>query len=531
MFLLNKTIGTGDDAITEITFTNEAAPKKALRFLFLRGSALMGIGTIMELVLRFGRGMILTRLLAPEHLGLMRIVIVASLACEAFTEVGIRQCVIQNKKGATVKFLDTAWWVQAVRGILLYGVGFWAAAGIAQFYFRDRPELLSLYGHREITQILRIALLAVLLKSMLSPRSYILEKELHFGRVLLLRQTGGIFSALLTIALAFYWPNVWVLVIGFTSEYIFNLLASYIVCPFCPGWRLDKNSLKELFYFGRNMAGLPVLTFLAFQADVMILGKMVSTDILGLYGMAIMLSQVPLTLFHKTITPVLLPAFSLKQDQKEKIVSALSSLSKVIGVLVLPVIAFMVFNSSTILRIIYTPEYAAMAIPFVFLSIYAFWGIHMRALAAVFLALGRPEIFRWTAIVRVVVLAIFLYPMIRFFSVIGAAATVSFTAFIVFLIQLIILKKLIALKLGVYLKSWGLGLILSLVVALPTLLLYSLKETSSIVNTLISLCLTLLICMVGSVWFFRTYVLKSSREDVPDRLNDSPVSLSDQGEV
>ena len=108
-----------------------------------RSSVVLGIGAFIAKFLVFGSKVILTRLLAPEAMGLMVLIISLTALFEALTEVGIRQSVIQNKKGAQREYLNMAWWFQSLRGIGLYAVAFIVARWICHFYF-DKPDLLAL---------------------------------------------------------------------------------------------------------------------------------------------------------------------------------------------------------------------------------------------------------------------------------------------------------------------------------------------------------------------------------------------------
>ena len=91
------------------------------------GSIWLGGANGVEQVLRLLRNMILARLLAPEAFGIMATVMSAVIVAEAFSEVGLTQSVIQNKKGSDQRFLNIIWWLASLRGILLYATAFFAA--------------------------------------------------------------------------------------------------------------------------------------------------------------------------------------------------------------------------------------------------------------------------------------------------------------------------------------------------------------------------------------------------------------------
>ena len=102
----------------------------------------LGVGVLAGRGSRLIRNMVLARLLVPEAFGTMAIIMMAAMALEAVTEVGVKQSVIQNKCGADPDYLNVAWWFQAIRGALLFALAFLAAPWVSAFY--DRPELLRL---------------------------------------------------------------------------------------------------------------------------------------------------------------------------------------------------------------------------------------------------------------------------------------------------------------------------------------------------------------------------------------------------
>ena len=66
----------------------------------IRAGSILTLGSLAENILRFIRNIILTRLLAPDAFGLMATVMASVVVVEVFSEVGLKQSVIQNKRGA-----------------------------------------------------------------------------------------------------------------------------------------------------------------------------------------------------------------------------------------------------------------------------------------------------------------------------------------------------------------------------------------------------------------------------------------------
>src|SRR3990172_12594762 len=81
----------------------------------LRGGGWLAGGSLAEQAFRFARNMLLARLLAPEAFGTIAIILSVCSAIQSFTDIGIREALIQNPKGAERKYVGAAWWLALFR--------------------------------------------------------------------------------------------------------------------------------------------------------------------------------------------------------------------------------------------------------------------------------------------------------------------------------------------------------------------------------------------------------------------------------
>lgn len=417
----------------------------------VRAVVALSIGTVAGRSMRFVRSMVLARILAPNQIGLMAIVLSVSMISEALIEVGVKQSVIQNKHGASDKYLNVAWWMQVARGLCLFSIAFTLAPWISSIY--DKPELLNL---------LRVAFLAVALRGFVSPRAHVLEKEYKFGRAVFLIQGSAILGAIITICMALVMRNVWALVIGFVIEMAILCILSFILVPFMPRFEIDRSSLAELLKFARRMFGLPVLTALSFQAPILVLGKVISEDQLGLYSFASLLYYIPVDLYIRTIAPVVLPAFSEKQDDKNALCRGVLRTTRWTAFFVIPLAAFMACCASELLLFAYGPKYVAMAIPLTVLCLQIVVRTQAVSLAGIYLAIGKPHLQRRFAIIRAVAIIGLMYPAAVRFGPLGAVVVIVLSNFAVLLMQVLKARKVIDLELRRYVRSYIPGLLLAL---------------------------------------------------------------------
>lgn len=414
-----------------------------LRAKSARGVMVLTIATFIERLMRLVRNMVLARLLAPEDFGLMAIVMAVLVCMQAFTDVGVRQAIIQNKAGAKAEYLNIAWWFQVVRGLGLFVIAFLGAPAICSFY--DKPELLGL---------LRVSIMVVIFSGLTSPHLFVLEKEFRFLKVVFLVHGSALLGALLTISLALYMQNAWVLVIGYVSQSVLTCFLSHVLCPFRPNFTIDRNSLNELLRFCRRMLGLSFLTIVSLQTDVFVLGKLVPTAQVGMYALALSLAMQPTGVFGQTISRVLLPAFAEKQDDPKSLRHAMLKLIRATVVLGVPLVAIAAIFAGSILSVVYGPRYAAVAVPFGILCAAQLFRMQACILAQIFLATGQPHLQRRHVILLAALMIGLIYPGVVLFGLAGAAGVILLSNTIALCAQIIWMGKVIDLRFKEFVFCW-----------------------------------------------------------------------------
>ncbi len=102
--------------------------------------------------MRLGTNLILTRLLFPEAFGMMSLVGVVLMGLAQFSDVGTTPAILSSKRGDDPSFLDTAWTIQALRGIAL-----WLVACLLAW-----PVSIA-YGEPMLAQLLPVAALTLVI--------------------------------------------------------------------------------------------------------------------------------------------------------------------------------------------------------------------------------------------------------------------------------------------------------------------------------------------------------------------------------
>jgi len=404
-----------------------------------KGGALLGCGSVAEQSARFGRNIILARLLGPEAFGTMAIAISAAAVVNALADVGVAEAVIRHPRGGERAYLNAAWWLALGRGIAIYSAIFVAAPWISRFY--SIPELLPL---------LRITLLSFVFTSAMSPRALLAVKQMDFRRWALITHGGAICGVITTVILGFLTRNVWALAIGYCAEGAFRCVASYIVCPALPSLGCDKGAVWDLLDFSKKLLGSSFLNFVFLRADVFVLAKLYSPTRLGVYIIAVNLIQTPTSFIVGIFNKILLPTYAQVQNDNQrtnKIYVQLASLIVFVGLIVV-IVAFTFGRGA--LGLIYGKRYDIASGPMIAAAFVAVIMLLNNAITNIFYARGVPQWHRLSQIIMATTMIAAIYPLTKWFGLTGGQLACLASMACGFCFQLIRLNQLTALNKSQY---------------------------------------------------------------------------------
>jgi len=415
-----------------------------LRAKALHGGAWLGFGSVTAQVFRFGRNILLTRLLAPESFGVMAIVLSISSMMDTFTEIGIKEAIIQNANGHEDRYVNSAWWLSVVRSLLIYGLVFTLAPQVARFY----------HNH-DLTSLMRIALLSIVFNGAMSPRAFVALKLMNFRKWTLIQYGSSVAGTLLTIGLTFVLRNVWALAMGFVAEYAVLCIASYILCPFRPSYRIHRDSARELLRFSQGVFGLSFLNLIFARTDIFVLGKLISAEQLGIYTIATYLAQVPASFVMNFLGQILMPMFSHLKTDYARINATLAKVTSTIVVLFMPAFIFVMLTGHTLLSVLYGPRYAPALWPLVIAVLVAFVNVANGQITTVLYASGNPHLHRLCVAIMAMVMMVLIYPAVHYGGTAGAQLSALVAIIVGYTIQLKQVKSLTGFRFSNYGKTFA----------------------------------------------------------------------------
>ncbi|MBB6142794.1 O-antigen/teichoic acid export membrane protein [Silvibacterium bohemicum] len=256
---------------------------RALESRALKGTYYVVASQGLAMALRLGSSIILTRLFVPAYFGLMALVTTILVGMNLFSHIGLQDSVIQNPRGDEPDFLNTAWTLQVIRGSILWLVTIPLAWPIARFYHEPRMILL-----------IPILGLGSIIAGFSSPSLLSLARHIGLGRLSALELFSQALQLVITVIWAYFWRSIWVLAWTRVIVEITRTAISYTMMPeLRPKFTWEKRAVSELINFGRWILVGTALNFLAGQSDRLILGRLTSMQMLGIYGIAFTLSDIP----------------------------------------------------------------------------------------------------------------------------------------------------------------------------------------------------------------------------------------------
>lgn len=337
-------------ATTGETGASAAAVKRPeLKALAMRGAAWTVAGYGASQVLRLGSNLILTRLLAPELFGIMALANVVLQGLQMFSDIGVRPSIIRSPRGADPRFLNVAWTLQIVRGLVLWLVC-WALAW----------PLAAFYGDPRLWALVPACGFAAVLAGCNSTSLLLANREMRFGRITLVEMAGQAISIAVMIGWALLAPSVWALVAGALAGSAARLVLSHTAVP-GPLCRLrwDSASLHELLSFGRWIFASTALTFLVTQGDRLLFGKLLSMEMLGVYSIAVMLTMLPRQIIGRISGSVALPTYSAVLLREQNLCNVYERVRRPLAALAGAAAALFLATGPWLIASLYDGRYAA----------------------------------------------------------------------------------------------------------------------------------------------------------------------------
>jgi len=394
-------------------------PQGSVTGLAVTGGIWATLINVADRVLRLGMLAVLANYLHPSDFGVMGIALVTLGALRQFSNMGLENSLIQQSDDNVDSYLNTVWVMQIGRGLLIAAVMYVSAPYVATFFSEPRA-----------VDILRVLGLSPLLTGLRNPGVVYLKKRMEFHKRFIYQISGSTFNVASAIAFAIVFQNVWALVIGVLAERFAKGLSSYYLHDYRPSLGFDAGRAREMYGFGRWITLSAILMFLFSSGDDAFLGWFVGATALGYYQMAYRFSNAPATEVTHIISQVAFPAYSMVQDDMEKLREGFFKTLQLTTFVSFPMAAGIVVVAPTFVRAFFGTQWLPMVLAMQIMAVYGASRSFGATFGSLFQAVGRPDLGTKLQVLNVALLAVLIYPLTDRFGMEGTALAVLGVTFL-----------------------------------------------------------------------------------------------------
>lgn len=346
--------------------------------------------------------LLLARFLAPEEYGLVAMMSVFLVLGQTLMDSGFTQALIRKKNVTQVDY-STVFYANIALGLISYTLLFVLAPLVAQFY--DNSVLIPL---------IRVASLAIIISSFQTVQA------VHFTRMMNFKvqvQTGlpaNLLSGILAIYMAYVGFGVWALVSQMLCGAFLKTVFIWRMQKWWPSWQFDKAVLKDMYSFGYKLFFSSVLDTVFANIYVIIIAKMFTASIIGLYFFANKIRELVIYQLVISIQSVTYPALSTMQQDDVRLKSAYKKVIVVVSFILFPVILFFAVLVDPLFHML-LPSKWLPAVPYLQLMciasvLYPLHAINLNILKV----RGRSDLFLYIEILKKIMIGFILLMSVRY---------------------------------------------------------------------------------------------------------------------
>jgi len=384
---------------------DETTPSMGRRVL--TGSLWIFLLRIFKQVIFLGRAVVLARLLTPRDFGLVGIGELAIMLLGVLTYTGVWEALVVQPK-PSARFVHTAWWLNLGRSTVIALALFWLA-----------PFLAGQFQEPSAVAVIRALALGQFLTGFSSLGITLLYKDLQFRPLFKFEAWGTVLDFLVAVAAAFWWRNVWALVLGTLAGIITRVITSYLLYPGRPQFTFDFRVARQLFGFGQWVLLSGLAYFLMYRGTESLSGFFFGAAALGLYQMAARFALIPVHHFGEVFIGALFPALSLIQAEPEKLRGVFLKGLQAGAAIIFPLAILIALVLGPLLPMLLGPQWQGV-VPLV--QVLALGGAVQALLRTgppLFLARGRPDCQFYMDLAASLGVGLLIFPLSRAFGLEG----------------------------------------------------------------------------------------------------------------
>lgn len=379
------------------------------------------VGHFASVALRLVGTIILTRILSPDLFGILAVITSVQILIALLTDIGVRQILVQSANSEDTRFQDTAWTLQVLRGVVIFGVALLVSGTLYLIRLLELAPSGSAYGDSQLPLLIAVSSLSSVILGFQSINYDLASRALNLGRITTIDLISQAASLCLVVSIAWVTRSIWSYVIG-------GLLTSSLIVPLSHLWLegrtarfgWDRDAAGELGRFGKWVFLSSAISAFGINGDRLLLAALITPNALGNFSIATNIVAVPDAVIGRLFGNITLPALSeIWREQPHRLAEIYWRMRRMIDVGVLMLAGFLFAAGPCIISFLYDSRYSAAGSMVQLLSlslVLSRYGIAPN----LYLALGYPRYVTLLAIVKLMSLFGIVPLLYWFFGISGA---------------------------------------------------------------------------------------------------------------
>lgn len=378
------------------------------------------------------RVIILARILLPSQFGTFGIATLVLGLTEVFTETAINYFLVQEKTEVD-KYIDTAWVISVIRGIV-----------IGLFLFLLSPLISSFFNSPDALPVLQLMSIVPLIRGFINPSIVKFQKDFQFKKEFWVKSLLFLSDAGTAVLLALIFKNSLSLVAGMLVSAIFEVAVSFYLFTPRPKFKFDSRIAGNILHRGKWITFAGIFNYLYQNGDNLVVGKLLGETSLGFYDYAYKLSSLPISEVSDVVARVSFPVYvKIGHDISRLRRAFLKTSLAVSGISVLMGLFLFIFSREIIVFIL-GPKWQP-AIPA--LRVLSLCGVAKSITGTIyplFLATKRQDYITWVTLVSCLGLGFSIFPLVHMWGIVGAGVAAIIGAFTSLPLSLYLMSRIFA---------------------------------------------------------------------------------------
>lgn len=362
---------------------------------------------------------ILLRLLVPEDYGLMALASILITTANLFTDLGMRQVVVQTRQDIQ----KVAWYA-----FVIVNLGSVLATGLVILFAEPFARFLG--GNEDLVPILQVMSIHIIIDGLAVIPNSLLRRDLKFKQVALAQLPGEVGRSLIAIPLAYMGYGVWSLALAMI---VAKTIETSLFWIYQRPWiwlqpkKLDRDILSGMLRFGFASTLNGVLKFFQNSVDTWYVGRVLDKAAVGFYSRAFALTtQINRMITTSLFGQVLFPSYSAIQDDKPRLTRAYLKSTNLVYLMLIPVALGMAVTAPLLVGVLIGEKWVPMVPVWQLFSLYGLTQPISANASPIFLAVGKPGNNSVASILLISIMIPLLLILTPRYGIEGAAIAVSF---------------------------------------------------------------------------------------------------------